>query len=324
MRPSQSSIAALAVFLLGTLSLAARPPAPRAATPPHRRHHALAYDPATKRVVLAGGQHVVSDSETPVLTDLWNWDGTRWTEVSSSTGIPLITHKLFADGAGGLFAMVSRGLAARWDATEWRAIDVDWNARRESAAGAYDVSRRQFVTFGGLVGGRAYDTSSDTWAFDGAMWRRVATRGPVPMLGGAMAYDARRQVVVLFGGLSATGQKLADTWEWNGTAWTRVATRVTPPARFGAGMAYDRQRGETIVFGGVGADDRKLDDTWRFDGRRWSRAQTRSSPAPRSEGYLAYDDARARMVMFGGEGANVVPTLGDTWEWNGTQWTQRH
>jgi hypothetical protein len=30
------------------------------------------------------------------------------------------------------------------------------------------------------------------------------------------------------------------------------------------------------------------------------------------------------MVMFGGEGANVVPTLGDTWEWNGTQWTQRH
>lgn len=316
------SLVAAAAFALISAALSAQAPV-SGPTPSHRRHHALTYDAVGKRVLMAGGQHLVSNTETPVLSDLWSWDGARWTEVSSSTGIPLITHKLFADDAGTLFAMVSRGLAARWDGTKWAGVAVDWNGRRESAAGVYDTSRKQFVSFGGLIGGRAFDTSGETWAFDGKAWSRVATEGPSPMLGGTMSFDSRRNVIVLFGGLDVNGKKLSDTWEWNGAHWARIDTTSRPPARFGASVAYDQKRGETILFGGTGADDRKLNDTWRFDGRVWRRAETTDAPAPRSEGYLAYDEARAVTVMFGGEGSVTVPTLGDTWEWDGVKWTKR-
>ena len=134
-----------------------------------------------------------------------------------------------------------------------------------------------------------------------------------------MAYDVERRVAVMLGGVDSAGQKYGDTWQWNGKAWTRVETSG-PSARFGAGMAYDAARREIILFGGVDASNQKLNDTWRWDGRAWHAVPTPVAPPPRSEGYMAYDAARRVIVMFGGEGAQVVPTLGDTWEWNGSMW----
>jgi hypothetical protein len=141
------------------------------------------------------------------------------------------------------------------------------------------------------------------------------------MLGGAMAYDSRRQVTVLFGGLDSASHKLNDTWEWDGARWAHVS-RTGPSPRFGAGMAYDTKRGETVLFGGVDSGNQKLNDTWRWDGRDWRRARGGDDPPARSEGYLAYDEARGVIVMFGGEGTRVIPTLGDTWEWNGARWAK--
>ncbi|MEO7966687.1 MAG: kelch repeat-containing protein, partial [Gemmatimonadaceae bacterium] len=290
-------------------------------TPPDRRHHALTFDPVIRRVLLSGGQQLVSNTETPLLSDLWSWDGARWTQVTANAGIPIFTHKLFADSARGVFAVMSRGLVARLDGSRWSVAVNDSMTRRESAAGAYDTHRKKFVVFGGLVGGRAFDLTDETWEFDGQQWNRAGTSGPPPTLGSSMAYDSRRQVMVLFGGLDTTGRKLGDTWEWNGTRWSHVAS-AGPPARFGAGIAYDTKRGETILFGGVDSANTKLNDTWRWDGRSWHRAESAVVPPPRSEGYLAYDETRGVVVMVGGEGVAVVPTLGDTWEWNGTQWTK--
>src|SRR5436190_1909276 len=42
--------------------------------------------------------------------------------------------------------------------------------------------------------------------------------------------------------------------------------------------------------------------------------------APRYSHAMAYDAARGVTVLFGG--ANYPTTNGDTWEWNGTVWTQ--
>jgi hypothetical protein len=296
--------------------------------PPHRRHQALTYDAASKRVVLYGGQHLVSNSDTPVLDDLWAWDGRAWTRLAASTGIGMIGHKLFADGAGGLVAAGNprapgrfsppnaRAVTARWDGKQWVPTVADSTPERESAAGAFDSRRKRFVLFGGLVGSRF---SEDTWEFDGQRWHRAATNGPPPLLGAAMAYDEQRQTMVLFGGLDTTGHKYNDTWEWNGARWTR-ASSTGPSPRFGAGMAYDAARRETILFAGVDSANQKLNDTWRWDGRSWRRAETAVAPPVRSEGYMAFDAARRVVVMFGGEGAQVVPTLGDTWEWDGTRW----
>ena len=134
-----------------------------------------------------------------------------------------------------------------------------------------------------------------------------------------MAFDARRQVMVLFGGIDSAGHKLGDTWEWNGTRWAQVSS-IGPSPRFGAGIAYDARRGEIVVFGGADSANHKLNDTWRWNGESWRRAETATAPPSRSEGYLAYDEARGVIVMFGGEAEQTIPTLGDTWEWNGSQW----
>ena len=296
--------------------------------PAHRRHHALTYDATTKRVLLFGGQHLISETETPVLDDLWSWDGQRWVQLSANTGIGMIGHKLFADDAGNIFASGTaraaggfsganpQAVTARWNAGRWITVVGDSTPYRESAAGAYDSARKRYVLFGGLVGMRLAGT---TWEFDGTRWDRMSTIGPPPTLGGAMAYDRERQVVVLFGGIDSTGAKYGDTWTWNGKDWTRV-TSTGPSARFGASMVYDVARHEVLMFGGVDASNAKLNDTWRWDGRQWRLAQSGVAPPPRSEGYMAYDESRRVAVMFGGEGEKVVPTLGDTWEWDGASW----
>src|SRR5207247_1336868 len=44
-------------------------------------------------------------------------------------------------------------------------------------------------------------------------------------------------------------------------------------------------------------------------------------PIPRSIHAIAYDVARGRTVMFGGWDSDHI--LADTWEWDGTNWTQQ-
>jgi pyruvate/2-oxoacid:ferredoxin oxidoreductase beta subunit len=60
--------------------------------------------------------------------------------------------------------------------------------------------------------------------------------------GHAMAYDAARGQVVLFGGLGSSG-RLNDTWVWDGTNWVQKFPGNAPPARYGHAMAYDAARG---------------------------------------------------------------------------------
>jgi hypothetical protein len=38
---------------------------------------------------------------------------------------------------------------------------------------------------------------------------------------------------------------------------------------------------------------------------------------------MTYDFARQRVILFGGDGGDFTPALNDTWEWEGTSWTQR-
>jgi len=85
-------------------------------------------------------------------------------------------------------------------------------------------------------------------------------------------------------------------------------------------MAYDAARGVVVLYGG---GDSTATDTWTYDGRDWKR-QDNAGPTPRWSSAMAYDATRQRIVLFGG-GRNARPydALGDTWEWDGTRWSQR-
>ena len=153
---------------------------------------------------------------------------------------------------------------------------------------------------------------------------RAPTAPPSARYAQAMAYDSKRGVTVLFGGLGGNGTNLNDTWEWNGANWTQQTTdpASTPSARYLHAMAYDSKRGVTVLFGGYNGTF--LNDTWEWNGTSWTKQTTApaSTPSARYGHAMAYDSARGVTTLFGGFGGNVN-YLNDTWEWNGTNWTKQ-
>jgi hypothetical protein len=132
----------------------------------------------------------------------------------------------------------------------------------------------------------------------------------------AMAYDAARGQVVLFGGLS--GIRLNDTWVWDGANWTQKSPSTSPSARVGHAMVYDSAHGQVVLFGGIG-NSGPLSDTWVWDGSNWTQKSPSTSPSARDYHAMAYDSAHGQVVLFGGyDGSNA---LGETWVWDGTNWS---
>jgi hypothetical protein len=150
---------------------------------------------------------------------------------------------------GGADEASVRGETFLWNGRRWRAAPGAGPPPRTFPAMAYDGARRQVVLFGGnrvLFGPPGvWDTFlGDTWVWDGRSWRRVDVPGPGARAEAAMAYDAGRRRVVLFGGHTrneAGRVRLGDTWEWDGREW-RLAGREGPSPRNGAALAYDARR----------------------------------------------------------------------------------
>lgn len=149
-------------------------------------------------------------------------------------------------------------------------------------------------------------------------WTQRVHFGPAPRMDHAMAYDAARQRVVLFGGIDARGT-FGDTWLWDGAYWTQVAN-TGPQARRNHALAYDSVRQQVVLFGGTAGGATRLEDTWIWDGLNWTQV-AESGPVPRRAHAMASDNARGLIVLFGGEARDRE--LSDTWEWDGSEWTQR-
>jgi hypothetical protein len=195
-----------------------------------------------------------------------------------------------------------------------------------AGAMAYDAAHGQLVLFGGTT--QDVSETAETWTWSSATWTRAtpaASPSPQVRTGHAMAYDAMRGRIVLFGGGSdptGTGMPLMldDTWTWDGTSWTRMTPTNAPDPRGGHAIAYDAAHGSVVMFGGGLQDNTTANDTWTWDGTNWKLAFPTNVPPGRSSHSMAYDAAHGRVVMFGGfSGSNGV--LSDTWIWDGTNWT---
>lgn len=123
----------------------------------------------------------------------------------------------------------------------------------------------------------------------------------------------------MFGG-NPGGTVTGDTWEWNGTAWSQV-TGSGPSARKNVMMAFDSDRGVTVLFGGFNSGG-VLGDTWEWNGIAWvQRTIAGPNPPARRTGSMCFDSARNRVVLYSGLD-NSGTILGDTWEYDGSSWTQ--
>jgi hypothetical protein len=303
------SLLILATYTREAMTIA---PAQADAQPLPRRHHAVAYDARSARVVLYGG----ASNDNQTLDDLWSWDGRQWTLLGRS--VPSAGHLLFTDEDGTLvLAGGTEGITAPWDSGAWQIVMRE--PRRVGAAGTQDVPRGRFVMHGGSPA--PGQTLGDTLEFDRNFWRRVSTSGPMARMTGAMVFDSARAVSVLFGGTAVNPVRmLDDLWEWDGVTWRQPEiTSERPAGRGSPGMAYDSARREIVLFGGFDNQRQSLADTWLWNGSSWRRAEV-EGPSARHETYMAFDAARGVVVLFGG--VTDSESLGDTWEWDGSHWTR--
>jgi hypothetical protein len=167
--------------------------------------------------------------------------------------------------------------------------------------------------------------------------------GPSPRNRVAMAYDAADGYVLLFGGYNAANGWVFynDTWAFSNGTWTEFnfpspggngtnsspgAPGSSPSARANAGMVYDPALHAVVLFGG-NAYGVQYNDTWEFAQGKWTPIATIGAPSPRFDMGMTYDAALGKVLLFGGDYApslNVDVALGDTWAFDGLNWTQLH
>jgi hypothetical protein len=183
--------------------------------------------------------------------------------------------------------------------------------------------RGEAVLYGGGADGTQF---TDTWVWDGSQWTsKSPAHSPGTLCGHAMAYDAARGRVLLFGGYDAAASRYSDeTWSWDGVDWTRLEPPASPLGRASHAMASDPVAGKILLFGGANS----MDDTWEWDGSTWTERRGGEAPPGRFGHAMAYDAARDEIVLFGGardlySGSTAPVFFSDTWVWDGSAWQQR-
>jgi hypothetical protein len=208
-----------------------------------------------------------------------------------------------------------------WDGALWtKRSSASHPSSRHHHAMVYDIARGVMVLFGGASTSSGSVRDNETWEWDGVNWtQRLPQTRPSARIMHAMAYDADRQVTVLFGGRTGitTSDQNGETWEWDGTDWTLRGT-AGPPARDSHALAYDANRHRTVLFGGFanppGPGQDVFSDTWVWDGSAWEQILD-AGPPQRQLHALAYDAENGRVVVFGGQVSDAgADERDDTWE----------
>ena len=252
--------------------------------PPGRDAPELAFDAHRNRLVLFGGRTRVADRQFKVLTDTWEWDGTRWALVNTLGAGPRRLHQVLG----------------------------------------YDPSRRAVMLHGGLNTDDRGKPLSDTWRWTGARWEELTLGNPPANPENHNALMSTKDGVMLLMQVkdstrcppSGRWQRAqATVYELRGSTWT--ALRSDGPCVSGLPPAALTVEGMIVVNGSApGAP--WPSEVWLWRGKEWRAAE--SMPTTRRAARAAYDPVRRRVVFFGGDDAGGM--LGDTWEWDGQRWLQ--
>lgn len=256
-------------------------------------------------------------------------NGVYWAEITPALSPPARTAPalgydaqrrrtvLFGGGQGG---NVNLGDTWEHDGSAWlQRTPAASPAARRLCAMAYDPVRNRCVLFGGNTNATTY---GDTWLWDGSNWLQAApANSPSARSGHALVFQNHRGRILLFSGATS----LTDTWEWDGGNWLQAAPANSPTGRTQYGLAYDSARQRTVLAGGLLPGGTRARDTWEWDGTSWTQRVATAPWSARMAVGMAFDPMRARTVMFGGSARlfNTTILVDETWEWDGTTWTQR-
>jgi hypothetical protein len=182
----------------------------------------------------------------------------------------------------------------------WSQVSGSGPGNRYSHAMAFDAAHGVTVMYGGSA------SLSDTWLFDGSSWSRASLTGaPGPRRYASMCYHIGLGQVLMVGGQDSTGSYVMDTWGWNGVSWQMVVNAGSLP-QGKQSLAYDPIRNVVVEFDGL--------HTYEWNGAGiWQQRTTAQAPATGYCGAMAYDPAAGRVVLY---------TYGQTWTYDGTNWTR--
>jgi hypothetical protein len=300
----------------------------------------MAYDAATKSVIMFGGSNVLPVSYT------WSWDGHSWTQL----------HPVHSPPA-------RQGAAMAYDPS--RQVVLMFGGSGYSIG---DESKS------GPDGSDHSTSYSDTWSWNGSDWQRLSISfvgtGQDPVQPDpAMAWDASDGSMVLdeiCPGAYTCFQGNSRTWEWDWTSlsWTHVPTPgpipwdaagqgdTSPPDLISGGWlsafkplaypGYSRAissdpangdvffsaQGQTNQFfaQNVASIDHTNVENWRWSGNSWhplTVSGAGSTPSGASTGNISGNSlplpklaptADSRLLLFDG--------WGESWIWDGAGWTK--
>jgi hypothetical protein len=210
-----------------------------------------------------------------------------------------------------------------WDGIQWNAVS---GANPSTGAGLAAWSD----------GAVLVDETGTAEHYAGTQWSPSTTTGTPPATSTMQrmfphfAFDATSGTAYLFGGSDGT-VAFNDLWQFSlnagGTSsWTKLFPNDLPETTEGGTFVFDPLHNQLVLFGGrtdgtasVGTDETYVYSPATSD---WTRLPLVLRPPKRLFGAAAWDPKRRRVVLHGG--AHVEAIRSDTWEWDGTQWTELH
>ncbi len=309
----------------------------------------MAFDTLRQKLIVSGGRSHTGNQDSPCGNgeiaqgsrgscyhgDLWEWDGTQWTERNATWPVddPNVPYPTFEN-------LYPEG--------------------RLAPGMVYLAASEEILMFGGdrRKGDNPYD---DTWRWHDGAWEAVSVAdpgndgAPAARTFHQMVYDSTRDKAYMFGGSSEIDYPepgvpeyncgpnntslinnkcfYEDLWEWDNVTSDWVVPTITdalgdgnPAARKQHGLVYDEDRDVVILFGGMvelplgtacpdGSDSYPDDhftpcffnDHWEWHpgSGEWEKivfADTGPGnyPEGRAGHGMAYDSHRQTVVMYGG------------------------
>ncbi len=293
-----------------------------------RLRQGASFDPRSNTAIVVAGRTAAGTREQ----DTFGYDGNRWRRLDTGGGAGMPQSDDMAIAAPSLDALSFGGVVnavglvnvvRRFSGTAWSTVTTSGTAptpRAESAV-AVEVGTTNLIVFGGNNGTTAL---AQTFRLTGTAWSSVGGTQPPARYAHAMAVDAQRGGIIMYGGDDDAGvfqdnpatTPFVDTWLFAGGVWTDITADVVSPGGEGPGpranhsMATDPVTGRALLFGGTSTDGTRDNVLWELGDAGWQPVDDGVGiPAPRDQSALVADPVRQHVVVFGGTGRDDTFTM---------------
>jgi hypothetical protein len=324
--------------------------------PSARYFPAMAYDPASDRVILFGGYDGVEH-----LGDTWAWDGAGWERLDVQGPSARVTLAFTTDPAGGRAVLHGGGSVSlfnpysqaeplddtwEWAGSSWRQFSERWPV---GGLITYDPTQRATILYETGLGD---DYSMESWTLTGQEWALdEAALIPSNRATNMVVYRSARDEILMHGG-SGDGffdPWVPETWSYRHGQWSLLGSDG-PDLRYGR-LVYDAAHDRVFCIDGYRGTfwewmedqwvrlgwllfgeevlpvyDEARDEIlclghsstqWVWDGVEWTEGQG-ETPSLGDSASLVYDPRRERVVLVSADWNDPVKL----WEWDGVSWEQ--